>query len=47
MSRSLDRISIAFTLAQLTTTSATAQGPDLDGNRHVLLISIDGMHALD
>jgi hypothetical protein len=45
MFKNLDRIAIAFTLALLAA-PALAQGSDLN-SRHVLLISIDGMHALD
>jgi len=42
----LNRVSL-FTLALLAVTPALAQGPGFVGDRHVLLISIDGMHALD
>jgi hypothetical protein len=48
MLKNLDRTSmIALTLALLASTPALAQGSDPEGGRHVLLISIDGMHALD
>jgi hypothetical protein len=45
--KSLHRIAIAFTVTLLAATPALAQRSDLHGGRHILLISIDGMHALD
>ena len=47
MLANLSRISILFTLALLAVTPALARGPKLDGDRHVLGISIEGMHAFD
>src|ERR1700730_8394138 len=47
MFKSVYQISIAFILALLVAVPGLAQDSDMDGGRHVLLISIDGMHALD
>ena len=47
MFKKLHRIAIAFTVTLLAATPALAQRSDLHGGRHILLISIDGMHALD
>src|SRR4029077_456036 len=40
-------VALALTLQLLSVTPALADDSNGDGGRHVLLISIDGMHALD